>query len=144
LYLGKHSLLNTAFNSRFFALALASGFFEFRGFMVDDQLSAFVAFFTRDQIMTASLMGYDLNQPRSLGLYRLAIATFFDEAASRGLTLNLSAGADSFKRFRGGIPVNEYDAVYDRHLPVGRRMGWYGLSAVSRAAGAWKMRGAEH
>ena len=138
LYLGKHSLLNTAFNSRFFALALASGPFEFRGFLADGQLAAFVSFFTKDQMMMAALIGYDLNQPRSQGLYRLAIATFLDEATTRGFRLNLSAGADSFKRFRGGMPVDEYDAVYDRHLPTRQRMGWFTLSAVSRVAGAWR------
>ena len=141
LYLGKHSGLNTAFNSRFFALALASGLFEFRGFLADGQLDAFASFYTTDRTMTGALLGYDLNQPRSLGLYRLAIATFLDEAASRGLRVNLSAGADSFKAFRGGIPVDEYDAVYDRHLPVARRSVWVALSAVTRAAGAWRARG---
>ena len=141
LYLRKHSVFNTAFNSRFFALALACGLFEFRGFLADGQLDAFAAFFTTDRIMTGSLLGYDLNRPRSLGLYRMAIATFLDQAASRGLRLNLSAGADSFKAFRGGIPVDEYDAVYDRHLPASRRSVWVAMSAVTRAAGAWRARG---
>jgi len=141
LYLGKHSVFNTAFNSRFFALALGCGLFEFRGFLADGQLDAFAAFFTTDQIMTGSLLGYDLNRPRSLGLYRLAIASYLDEAASRGLRLNLSAGADSFKAFRGGIPVDEYDAIYDRHLPAARRSVWTALSAVTRAAGAWRAMG---
>ena len=144
LYLEKHSALNPAFNSRFFGLALASGAFEFRGFLADGQLAAFVCFFTRDQIMTAALMGYDLKQPRSLGLYRMAMSTFLDEAISRGLRLNLSAGADSFKAFRGGVPVDEYDAVYDRHLPAFQRMGWCTLSGVSRAAGVWRARGRRH
>lgn len=141
LYLRKHSVLNTAFNSRFFALALACGLFEFRGFLADGQLDAFASFYTTDRIMTGALLGYDLNQPRSLGLYRLAIATYLDEAASRGLRLNLSAGADSFKALRGGIPVDEYDAVYDRHLPVARRPVWAAMSAVTRAAGAWRAKG---
>ncbi len=140
LYLGKHSQLNTAFNTRFFALVLASGIFEARAFLSNGQLVAFALFFANDRIMTASLLGYDLDQPRSLGLYRLAIASFLNEAASRGLCLNLSAGADSFKRFRGGVPVDEYDAVYDRHLPMARRVGWLALSAATRAAGAWRSR----
>jgi len=138
LYLGKHNPLNPAFNSRYFALALASGAFEVRGFLADGRLAAFVLFFLTDQIMTAALLGYDLNQPRSLGLYRLAFATVLQEAVSRGLRLNLSAGADSFKAFRGGIAVDEYEAVYDRHLPISQRTGWSALRAVTRAAGRWR------
>jgi hypothetical protein len=136
LYLGKHSRLNTAFNSRFFALTLAAGVFEYRAFRTAGEVIAFVAFVIRDQIMTGVILGYDLKLPLSLGLYRLCVATLLAEAASRGLTLNLSAGADSFKKFRGGVPVDEYDAVYDQHLPWTRRAGWFMLSALSRAAGA--------
>ncbi len=138
LYLGKHSQLNTAFNKRFFDLTLATGVFQFRAFRADGQVVAFIAFYTRDRIMTASLIGYDLNLPRSLGLYRLGFATFLAEGASKGLCLNLSAGAGSFKRLRGGVPVDEYDVVYDRHLPLARRAGWFAFSAVSRMAGAAK------
>jgi SAM-dependent methyltransferase len=136
LYLGKHSRLNTAFNTRFFAVTLATGVFEYRAFRADGEVVAFVAFFVRDQTMTASLLGYDLNLPRSLGLYRLCLATTLAEAASRRLCLNLSAAAGSFKRSRGGVPVDEYDAVYDRHLPWTQRAGWFALSTVSRTAGA--------
>ena len=138
LYLGRHNQLNPALSSRYFTLALASGAFEVRGFLKDGQLAAFALFYTTDQIMTAALLGYDLNQPRSLGLYRLTMATFLHEATSRGLGLNLSAGADSFKTFRGGVPVDEYEAVYDRHLPISQRTAWSALSVVTRAAGHWR------
>jgi hypothetical protein len=141
LYLGKHSRLNTAFNTRFFAVTLAAGVFEYRAFRADGEVVAFVAFFIRDRIMTGAVLGYDVKLPLSLGLYRLCMATLIAEAASRGLTLNLSAGADSFKKFRGGVPVDEYDAVYDRHLPWRRRAGWFMLSALSRAAGAARSKG---
>jgi SAM-dependent methyltransferase len=136
LYLGKHSRLNTAFTPRFFAVTLAAGVFEYRAFRADGKVDAFVAFYIRDRTMTASLLGYDLKLPRSLGLYRLCLATTLAEAASQGLRLNLSAAAASFKRSRGGVPVDEYDAVYDRHLPWTRRAAWFALSTVSRTAGA--------
>jgi Acetyltransferase (GNAT) domain len=138
LYLGKHSRLNTAYNARFFAVTLTAGVFEYRAFRVDGEVVAFLAFFVHDQVMTASLVGYDLKLPQSLGLYRLCFATFLAEAASRGLRVNLSSGADEFKRLRGGVPVDEYEAVYDRHLARTRRAGWFALSALSRAAGAAK------
>jgi SAM-dependent methyltransferase len=136
LYLGKHSRLNTAFNARFFAVTLAAGVLEYRVFRTGGEVVAFVASFIRDRIMTPALLGYDLNLPQSQGLYRLCMATVLADAASQGLHLNLSAGAGSFKRLRGCTPVDEYDAVYDRHLPWTRRAAWFALSAASRTSGA--------
>ena len=104
LYLEKHSPLNTAFNARFFSLALSAGVQEFRGLRRDGRVDAFVSFFVKDGLMTASLLlGYDLKLPRSLGLYRLAVACVCDKAAARGLVLNLSAGADVFKKLGAAL-----------------------------------------
>jgi hypothetical protein len=136
VYLDKHSCLNTAFNARFFSLALSSGVQEFRCFRRDNRVDAFVSFFVKDGLMTASLLGYDLKLPRSLGLYRLAVACIYAEAAARGLLLNLSAGAGAFKKLRGSVPVEELEAVYDRHLSLGRRAAWLALETVSHVAAA--------
>ncbi len=136
VYLGKHSHLNTAFNARFFSLALSSQVLEFRCFRRDGRVDAFVSFFVKDGLMTASMAGYDQQLPRSLGLYRMVVASVHAEAAARGLPLNLSAGAGAFKRLRGSVPVEELEAVYERHLPVRRRAAWLTLSAASHAAAA--------
>jgi hypothetical protein len=93
-------------------------------------------FFVKDGLMTASMAGYDQQLPRALGLYRLGVARVHAEAAARGLPLNLSAGAGAFKRLRGSVPVEELEAVYERHLPVRRRAAWLALSAASHAAAA--------
>ncbi|HSF01902.1 MAG TPA: class I SAM-dependent methyltransferase, partial [Solirubrobacterales bacterium] len=69
---------------------------------------------------------------RGLGLYRTLMALFIAEASERQLLLNLSAGADQFKALRGAVPVEEFDAVYDRHLPVLRRSVWAGLAVAGR------------
>ena len=88
------------------------------------RLDAFVSFFVEDGLMTAALLGYDLNRPRKLGLYRLAFALLIDEASRRKVLLNMSGGAGDFKMLRGAELVQEYDAVYDRHLPFARRLRW--------------------
>jgi len=61
-------------------------------------------------------------------LFALLVA----EADVHGLVLNLSAGASHFKMLRGATAVEEFDAVYDRHLPVHRRIVWSGLAAATR------------
>lgn len=132
LYLGKHSPLNPQYNADFFALTLKDGFLTYRAFVEDGRVDAFVSYFVEDGLMTASSLGYDLNRPRSLGLYRRAFALLIAEAAQRKVLLNMSAGAGDFKMFRGAEPVQECDAVYDRHLPLHRRLPWACVRVTAR------------
>jgi len=127
LYLGKHSQLNPQYNTNFVALTLEERFLNYRALVEDGRVDAFVSYFVKDGLITASLIGYDLQRPRSLGLYRLAFALIVAEAARRKALLNISAGVGNFKMLRGAVPVQEFDAVYDRHLPVRRRLPWAGI-----------------
>ncbi len=124
LYLNKHSHLNLQFNERFFALTLRERILTYRAFEKDGRVDAFMAYFVRDRVMTGAILGYDRDLPRKRGLLRLLFALMIAEAAERGLLLNMSAGADHFKLLRGAIPVEEFDAVYDRHLPTQQRCAW--------------------
>jgi hypothetical protein len=132
LYLVKYSPLNPQFNPDFIALTLKERFLTYRALMKDGRVDAFISYLVEDGLVTASILGYDLQRPRKLGLYRLAFALFIAEGAERKAVLNMSAGSGGFKMFRGAVPVQEFDAVYDRHLPVHRRLPW---SGVRMAAG---------
>jgi hypothetical protein len=132
LYLGKHSQLNPHYNAGFFALTLKDGFLGYRAFLEDGRLDAFVSYLLEDGLMTACLLAYDLSRPQKQGLYRLAFALLIEEAARRKVFLNMSAGVGDFKMLRGAELVQEYDAVYDRHLPVGRRLRWESIQLVAR------------
>jgi len=83
-------------------------------------------------VLTSPVVGYDLDLPRSLGLYRRLAAMPVLEARRRGLPLNLSAGVGRFKSLRGGEAVMEYLGVYDRHLPTGRRLPWRCVELLSK------------
>jgi hypothetical protein len=131
LYLGKHSWLNPQYSSEFFSLILEGGYMAHRAFIENDHVDAFCSYFVENGMMTASLIAYDLRRPQKLGLYRLAVARLIAEAAERKTLLNMSAGTGYFKMLRGGVPVQEYDAVYARHLPPHRRMIWSCLRAVA-------------
>jgi hypothetical protein len=56
----------------------------------------------------------------------------YDIAAQKGWLLNDSSGAAEFKRLRGAVPEIEYRAVYVRHLPWRRRVGWATLAFLLR------------
>ena len=131
LYRGKHSPLNPQFNADFVSLTLEERFLTYRALIEDGRVDAFISYFVEDRLMTASLVGYDLQRPRNLGLYRLAFALLITEAAQRKALLNISAGVADFKMLRGAVPVQEFDAVYDRHLPVHRRLPWAGIQMAT-------------
>jgi hypothetical protein len=101
----------------------------------DGQLDGIVGMFEREGVMTVPLVGYDTSLPQSLGLYRLLMAIMLREAAGQRWLLNLSSGAASFKRLRGGEPSLEYTAVYCQHLPRPRRMVWHSLAGMLRHVG---------
>jgi hypothetical protein len=135
LYIGKHSRLNPSYTGQFLQILLRSEMFAARGIVRHGRLDGFVLWHVLDGVMVSNLLGYDLSMPRSVGLYRQLFAILIGESKRLGLPLNMSAGAESFKRLRGGVPSDEYDAVYDRHLPAWRRAGWR-LVAAAADAGA--------
>jgi len=132
LYIRKHSPLNPEFKSPFFALIFKAGFMSHRGFVKNGRVDAFFSYLVEDRLITACLLAYDLSLPRELALYRKMFALMIQEAAERKALVNLSAGVAEFKMLRGAVPVQEYDAVYDRHLPPRRRLPWLCLQALGQ------------
>jgi hypothetical protein len=124
VYLHRHSRLNPHFNEHFFALTLRENTLTYRAIERDGRIDGFVAYFVDDRVMTGVLLGYDVGQPRKLGLYRLLFALLTAEAAEAGLLLNLGGGTGRFKLLRGAMAAEEFDAVYDAHLPPHRRFSW--------------------
>ncbi|MGH7806892.1 MAG: GNAT family N-acetyltransferase [Thermodesulfobacteriota bacterium] len=129
LYLRKHSLLNPQFNERFFSLTLKENIFTFKALKKNGQIDSFVAYYSKGGVMTGAVLGYDIDLPIELGLYRQAFAMLITAASEKGQLLNMSAGAGSFKVYRGASPCIEFDAIQDHHLPYHRRLAWYCLMA---------------
>lgn len=136
IYIGKYTRLNPDLTARFFRVTLAEGVLTYRALVKDGRVDAFCGYYVRDDGMTGAVLGHDRLVPQRHGLYRMTVALLLDAAAERGITINLSGGAGRFKLLRGAVPVEEYDAVYDRHLPPRRRLGLAvlaGLGAVGEA-----------
>ncbi len=133
LYLGKYSRHNPQFTeswlrhlhteklARFTALRNAEG-----------ALIGVEACAVLNGILTSPIVGYDPDQPQSLGLYRRLAALPILEGGRLGLPLNLSAGVGRYKALRGGEAVMEYIGVFDRHLPFSRRLPWKVIGLISR------------
>ncbi|MBL8547756.1 MAG: hypothetical protein JNL81_14910 [Hyphomonadaceae bacterium] len=122
LYLGRYSALNPAFTPAYIEATNRTGAFHYRGLRESDgQLSAVVGCFIRGGVLTTPIVGYDTARPASDGLYRIASYMLAQIARDRGLRLNGSAGAASFKVNRGARPVTEYSAYFVDHLSLARR-----------------------
>jgi hypothetical protein len=131
LYIGKYTALNPAFTPDFIRLTHETGILRYRGARDPrGALSAVAAALDDGEVLCPQLVAYDRSRPRSDGLYRTAMALSVLMACEAGMRLNWSAGAGNFKLTRGGRPVVEYTAFFDRHLSTPRRLA---LAALDRA-----------
>ncbi|MEO1220753.1 MAG: GNAT family N-acetyltransferase [Pseudomonadota bacterium] len=131
LYLEKYSQLNPAFSADWIMETCRLGVIQYccardnKGV-----IQAISGTLQRGDVITAPVVGYDTTKPQSLGLYRIASLLFSEEAHEQGLRLNGSAGAASFKRYRGAQPEIEYSAFFTAHLPFVRRVILKGISSL--------------
>lgn len=122
LYLDRYSALNPAFTPDYIEMTHRHRIFAYRGFRDEaGVLVAVVGCWIRGGVLTTPIVGYDTARPAEDGLYRLCSLALAQMALERGLKLNGSAGAASFKRNRGARAEIEYTAYYARHLSWPRR-----------------------
>jgi hypothetical protein len=111
-------------SAAFFEAALRDETLRFRLAVRDGRVDGFFAYALGHDVLFAPAFGYDVGLPQELGLYRGLVHRLMQEAIDLGVAVELGAGADRFKRLRGDRPVPRYSAVYARHLPGFRRVGF--------------------
>ena len=123
LYLEKYTWLNPQYTAAFMTAMRTRGILEFQGLRGQDgRLAGVIAFFDCGHTMTAPIVGYDSALPPATGLYRMLMALGTRRARERKMLYNMSAGAASFKRNRGGLRALEYSAVYNVGGSVQQRL----------------------
>lgn len=129
LYIDKYCDLNPTFTADFVGLMRETGLLTYRlAREANGRIMAAAGMFSRNGIMTPTVVGYDTLQPRSDALYRIATYLFCDWAAERGQKLHGSAGAAHFKRQRGAQGVIEYAGIHVAHLSPLRRATIRGIA----------------
>ncbi|WP_024850884.1 GNAT family N-acetyltransferase [Hydrogenovibrio kuenenii] len=123
LFIEKHSRYNPQFTESFLKALHDNALVEFHSFTDETgRIVASIGLFTQQNTITTPIVGYDTSLPQELGLYRLLMAVLLRLTYERKQPMNLSSGAGSFKRARGGEPTLEYTAFYCHHLPWHRRI----------------------
>jgi len=130
LYLDKYSYYNPQFNAAFLKHVLDNKLLQLIGMRKNGRLDGVIGYFVRDGVSTAPLLGYDTTLPQNLRLYSHLVTLMRQDNIEHNHLIHASAGVGSFKRLRGGEPVFEYNAVYNQHLPPGRRIPWQMLKLL--------------
>jgi hypothetical protein len=132
LYRERYPKFNPDITEQFLRIGQATGFLDLAGLRASDSsvLSGVIAMVHRADVTCTPLLGYDIDQPLSTGLYRLLMLRAFLECETRRTTLHCSAGAGKFKAGRGATSHVEFAAVWANHLPLYRRAHLRSLSAA--------------
>lgn len=135
LYLKKYSGLNPDYTADFLKISMNSGLLDFYILReVDDNNPLAVqAVEHTNNVVCTPFIGYDQKQPRSIGLYRLMHLKLTEIAIESEKILNMSSGASSFKKQRGGVPYFEYHVVFIDHLPKRIQWFWKQLHSLSES-----------
>ena len=131
LYLDKYTRLNPQFTSQWLRNGCQDRWLNlFCLVSPEGRIDGVAGMIRRGATTTTPVLGYDIELPQSLGMYRMLSWICTDEAIRNCLTLNCSAGAAAFKRSRGAAPYIEYSAAYVRHLDVERKLAWQVLNGL--------------
>ena len=131
LYIVKYSLLSPRFSPSWIRLLHESRLVRFRAAKdTKGKIVAVVGCFSRGDVVTAPVIGYDMSYPKDSGLYRIANLMVGDFAIECGFRLHASSGAGEFKRLRGAHSQIEYTAFWIGHLSKARQLT---IQAFSKA-----------
>ena len=134
LYLEKHSEHNLHYREKFLKKMVEKGLLKLF-FLQDNDTKKIVGVIgvtEENSVMTVPLIGYDNNYSQKDALYRRLVYHVTAYAFEKGSLLNFSSGAPDFKTKRGATAELDYMFVYDKHLPLYRRMVWQSLYLLSK------------
>lgn len=124
LYLEKHSAFNPSYTEKMLYALYHSKLLEFHGILFQNELSAIQLVWKRQGKVTTPFIGYNQELPREQSPYRHMNVLLTQLAQQNACLLNMSSGAESFKKQRGGKPVFEYNLVHYQHLSTLRQLIW--------------------
>ena len=135
LYLKKYSELNPDYSSDFLEASMKSKILDFYILRDSDNnipLAVQAVERTKDVVCTP-FIGYDFTKSKNLGLYRLMHFKLTEIAIEEGKIFNMSSGASTFKKQRGGLPYFDYHIIFIDHLPKKSQWFWKRIYSISES-----------
>ncbi|PLS19246.1 GNAT family N-acetyltransferase [Bacillus sp. M6-12] len=123
LYINKYSNYNPKFTPALYRHFLENRLLKFTGVLKDGEMVGCIGYWKLNGVMTAPILGYKVDLGNESGLYRILSNLLYQEGERQGLIGHRSAGASEFKLNRGAISSVEYSMIYNKHLPMKRRIG---------------------
>jgi hypothetical protein len=124
LYIGRYSRYNPDYRPDYIETMLADGRLEILTLEREGEIAGFCAIHCKANVLSVPMLGYNDRLPCGDTLYRMVMVLPVEMAMTRGLSVNLSAGAGRFKRHRGASPHVEYMLILDDHLPRLKRFAY--------------------
>ena len=122
LYLEKYSRLNPHYSAEFLDHAQARLGLQLEGlFAPSGEMMGVIGRYEQHYTLTGPIVGYDTALPSKLGLYRRLRAINHGFARRGALLYNMSAGAESFKKLRGGQASIDYTVADFRRVKPNQR-----------------------
>jgi hypothetical protein len=87
-----------------------------------ERIDGFCVLFKGCEEMSMAFLGHDTSLDIDVGIYRMLNILAIQESETLKITFNMSSGADNFKMWRGARRKKEFVAVYDKHLPLSRKL----------------------
>jgi len=124
LYLKRHTQYSPHFTAKFLKEAQEKEILQLVGLKKEGTIFGVIGFIEREKTLIAPFCGYEHATEEAGHLYRMLTILAIDEAEKREVLLNDGSGGEAPKHYRGMKSFPEYVALYDRHLPVHRRLIW--------------------
>jgi len=133
LYIDKYSHYNPKFTTEMITHLWRERLWCFRVHRRDGVIDAVAATFGFNGVRTAPLLGYDTEVSQKEGLYRLAYLDMIESGRDNEEIVHCSAGVAAYKQARGARSFMEYNAVFNRHLPMRQRLPWLVLRIITKS-----------
>jgi hypothetical protein len=125
LFLEKYSKASAQITENLIKLFHECKILDFKGLRNSNGiLEGIVGIFVTGDRMYDPIIGYNLQLPKQLGIYRILKAMELQYAIAHKLIHNSGAGAMHFKQLRGGVPSTELTACFYQHLPRERQRSY--------------------
>jgi hypothetical protein len=124
VYVGKYTQYSPLYTEKFLRHALQNSTMCLKLLKKEGAIYGVAGFLQKNGYLLVPFFGYDTSLPQEEGLYRMLSAIIMEEIEGRNLISHQGSGAGQFKKWRGFIEHLEYVGIYDRHLPLFRRLFW--------------------